>query len=180
MVKKIINKIKDIGIVNTVIIIVFIIGVLYFLASLISYIDNDFYNNSDIEIYYDYNNKDAYSIDNENENYRYSLVTNYTTFYNVENIIKNIFNNIINVFSDDMKKYYNLNNDEFISKMIEMFNDFVFDNSNLNNVYLYELYNIENTNIYVCNVRNSIEQQKRIVLNINFQTNTYIIEDIDF
>ena len=92
----------------------------------------------------------------------------------------NNYNEIINVFSDDMKKYYNLNNDEFISKMIEMFNDFVFDNSNLNNVYLYELYNIENTNIYVCNVRNSIEQQKRIVLNINFQTNTYIIEDIDF
>ena len=184
----ILEKIKNFGIVNTIIISVFIFGIIYFLIYSVGYIGRQFFDSEDVEIYYDYNNKDAYSIDSENENYKISLVTSYNTFYNIEDIIMAILNNtssnnyeqIVKILSSNMKQKYGISDEEFAVKIEEFFDSFVKDDIDQDNIYLYEIYNIDNTNIYICNLRNAENQEKRIVLNIDFSSMKYTIENIDF
>lgn len=182
----ILEKIKNFGIVNTIIISVFIFGIIYFLIYSVGYIGRQFFDNEDVEIYYDYNNESLYSLNSENENYKISLVTSYNTFYNIEDIIMSIINNmssnnydqIVRILSSNMKQNYNISDNEFTIKIKGFFDNFV--NDDINNIYLYEVYNIDNTNIYICNLKNAENQEKRIVLNIDFSSMKYTIENIDF
>lgn len=182
------KKIKEIGIVNLIVILFFIIALIYFIFFSISYYFNKIFgNNTETEIIYDYENEANYSVETEDENYKTKLVTSYSNFFNIDDVLKSVFmhmaNNqydeIFSVFSERYKARFS-NKEDAIVKMTSFYNN----NLNYETIYnkisnLVEVYNVENSNIYICYFKNKDNELKRIVLNVDFAESIYYIDYIE-
>ncbi|MBQ8379676.1 MAG: hypothetical protein IJX34_02550 [Clostridia bacterium] len=184
------EKVNQIGIVNSIVIFVFIIALIYFLIYSIGYFGKKIFNigEDQVAIYYDYQNVDKYSIENEDKNYNYILLKRKHIFYNIEDVINamlqkiqfNEYNEILAVLSDDMKQNYNLKNSEYITNLQNFYTDFLSVNNGDYSLILNSVYNIENTDMYVCMLKNKNGDTREIVLKIDFNENTYEIINIEF
>lgn len=179
------DKIKEIGIGNSILIFVFIIFLIYFIISSIGYYGKKIFGGKEVNIYYDYDNFEEYSLDTENNFYKTELVTDSTIFYNIEDIIKVIFRKITDkeyrdvysIFSGNVKRNYDLSEKQILEKLEGFNNNYLFENSN---VELKKIDHIINSNIYICYLNNVNNQERKIVLNVDFDNLTYKIEDFDF
>lgn len=182
------ESVKKIGIGNLIIILVFIIALVFFIFFSIQYYWNKIFNNSeDIEVTYDYQNEDLYSIESDNEKYKLDFISNYETFYNIEDIIKAIYLNLLNnnyegiynIFSEDYKSKFS-SKEEALNQLNSMRNSFNFDLSFINKGFLKEVYNLDNSNIYICYINENTEDLRKLILNIDFIKDTYTIDNIYF
>lgn len=182
------ESVKKIGIGNLIIILVFIIALVFFIFFSIQYYWNKIFNNrEDIEVTYDYQNEDLYSIESDNEKYKLDFISNYETFYNIEDIIKAIYLNLLNnnyegiynIFSEDYKSKFS-SKEEALNQLNSMRNSFNFDLSFINKGFLKEVYNLDNSNIYICYINENTEDLRKLILNIDFIKDTYTIDNIYF
>lgn len=185
---KILSVINQIGIINLIVIIVFIIALIFFIFFSIRYYWNRIFNNTEeIEVTYDYQNEDLYSIEAEDENYKLNFIRNYETFYNIEDIIKAIYLNLLNnnyegiynIFSEDYKSKFS-SKEEAINQLNSMRNSFNFDLSFVNNDFLKEVYNVDDSNIYICYINENTENLRKVILNVDFGQDAYTIDNIYF
>ena len=165
------DKIKQLGIGNLIIIVVFLIALVVFIFNAIGYYWNKITGKDKVEVItYDYTSASNYSIEAEG-NYKLKLVDGYNDFYNVEDIYKVLSSNFKSSFTDKndfttkMSKYYQDNFDP---------NEIYSDISNID-----EIYTIEESNIYICNIKNKKDELKRIVFSVDFSQGKYLIEEIE-
>lgn len=178
------DKIKEIGIGNVLLIAVFLICLIYFVIYSIIFYTSKLFNNK-VDIYYDYNNSIEYSVDSENDFYKTELVTSNSIFYNIEDIIEVIISNLKNqkydtvasIFSNDAKRNLKFSENQIEDKLKEFSEIYI---SNDKKCELTHVYYLNNTNIYICKIKNSNGEEKQITLNVDFEELTYKIENFEF
>ena len=181
------DKIKQLGIGNLIIIVVFLIALVVFIFNAIGYYWNKITGKDKVEVItYDYTSASNYSIEAEG-NYKLKLVDGYNDFYNVEDIYKSFerylangaYDDIYKVLSSNFKSSFTDKND-FTTKMSKYYQD----NFDPNEIYseisnIDEIYTIEESNIYICNIKNKKDELKRIVFSVDFSQGKYLIEEIE-
>lgn len=183
-IKNVKEYIKTTSISNLITIALFFIALLLFIFLAIkSGINHLLHPEKDepVKIYIE--NLEDYDITRSDE-YKVSLVTSYSTFFNAQDILDSIFNsiknnNIADVYDLLSKNYLDILNsdkDNICSRISNFYNN-NFQNSN--SVFLDELYNIPNSNYYIAYVLNDAGEDVKIVLNIDNQNLVYKIEYIE-
>jgi len=177
------NKIKELGIVNIIVIFVFIIALIYFIIASVGYYAKQLFSGPETVISYDYQNSENYSIDSENEEYKLTKVLTYRIFYNLEDICKAIILNLNNgnydaVYSILDKNYINQlgEKNDVISKLTKFAGDNIdYEVTKVDYLLLDEAYNIDNSNIYFCYLNNKSGEKVKLVLDVDFTQKNYRI-----
>lgn len=184
LIKNVKEYIKKTSVSNLITIALFFIALLLFIFLAIKSGINHLLhpeNDEAVKIYIE--NLDNYDITRSDE-YKVSLVTSYSTFFNTQDILDSIFNsikndNIADVYDLLSKNYLDILNsdkDNICSRISSFYNN-NFQNSN--SVFLDELYNIPDSNYYIAYVLNDAGEDVKIVLNIDNQNLVYKIEYIE-
>lgn len=180
---KIISIINKIGISNLIVIVIFIIALLFFIFFAIkNYLTDTIFNEDIEEIQYDYENSDFYSVDAENNQYKLTLIDNYAIFFNIEDIIKAIYMNLNNnnydkiydIFTEEYKNRFD-NKESALEELTNLYENINSESSVITDIKLDEVYNIENSNIYICYINGDNDERIKLVLNIDFNENLYKI-----
>lgn len=180
---KIISIINKIGISNLIVIVIFIIALLFFIFFAIkNYLTDTIFNEDIEEIQYDYENSDFYSVDAENNQYKLTLIDNYSIFFNIEDIIKAIYMNLNNnnydkiydIFTEEYKNRFD-NKESALEELTNLYENINSESSVITDIKLDEVYNIENSNIYICYINGDNDERIKLVLNIDFNENLYKI-----
>lgn len=179
--KKIINfNRENLNFTNVAIIVIMIFAIIYFIFCAFKLAFKDLISNEE-EIKFDVDNPNKYSIENSDQSSKTIIVSSYEIFYNIKDIIENIYNTIkVGDYSKIYKVYTASYRKSFESKEVaisrleeigKLFND--------NDEYNLEpIQQIENTNMYICILKFKNSDSIKIVLNIDFDNSEYAVEYI--
>jgi hypothetical protein len=167
---------------NIFIIFIFAVAILYVIVTFII----DLFLPKNVKVVPEINNEDVEIYLKEKQ-----LVTDYTTFFNIENIIKNIikdlndgkYKEVYAIFSDNYKK--NITEEEYMKKVEKYLNDnFKYEDNvvdysgYINNKNLKYLYNLETTNFIAIVKSDNKLKETKIGISI-IDTQSFVITYLD-